>query len=40
MINFKQLKSSILKPTDKLKDALRCLEKVKLELFLFVKKRI
>ena len=28
MINFKQLKSSILNQTDKLKDALRCLEKI------------
>ena len=39
MINFKQLKSSILKPTDKLKDALRCLEKSKIGIVLICKKK-
>ena len=39
MINFKQLKSSILRPNDKLKDALKCLEKSKIGIVLICKEK-
>lgn len=39
MINFKQLKSSILRPNEKLKDALKCLEKSKIGIVLICKEK-